>query len=769
PTLYGNGVGIVNRNNAVYLKLSTSYVNVYVENQIAIVKTTQTFSNTLNYSADVQYAFPMPEGASGTNLRWKINGEWFNAIIAPSGNDSSGGGGGTNDPNPNPNLTSYLGATPIYFSIPQQVLADSVLTVELTYVQLLNYSFGKVIFDYPNDYSLIQAALVIWQELDFTLASERTIDSIKSVNHPTALVTNNGDTATVNFQLAEAPAYSNYKVIYSLSLDELGLFSFSTFLSDSASIADTIHGGYFTFIVEPEPTAQIIPKRFTLIIDRSGSMLGTKMVQAKNAATFIVNNLNEGDKFNIVDFSTQVTSFRATHVDFTPANKAAALTYISTIQATNLTNISGAFSTAVPQYANTNDSTANIIIFFTDGVATTGITSTSGILSHVQSLVTQIPGIINIHCFGVGSDVDVPLLSQLAQQNYGLAEFLGDDELETRITSFYLKIRNPVLINTQMSFSPNIVFETYPTPLPNLYIGQQLIISGRYNEAAPVDVTFTGSRFGLPVTYNYTMNLADTSIVTYQFLTKVWAKQKIDNLMRLYYTYNPNSQQANQLKVQIILLSIKYGVLSPFTIFTTNVPVELMAFNAILVSNYVEISWQTSTETNNMGFYVERKIGDNEWESIYFVQGAGTSTEVQTYSYRDDLSDLTYKGNIYYRLKQVDFNGDISYSDIISIYFESLQEEFSLSQNYPNPFNPSTRIQYSIPSLPDAQTILVVLKVYDILGNEITTLVNEQQKPGVYEVEFYDKSTGRQLASGVYLYKINCGSFAQTKKFILMK
>src|SRR5690606_36204384 len=115
---------------------------------------------------------------------------------------------------------------------------------------------------------------------------------------------------------------------------------------------------------EPDPNnTNIIKKVFTLIIDRSGSMMGTKMEQAKNAANFIVQNLNAGDKFNIIDFDDVITSFSPTHVEFNTTTMNQALAYISTIYARGLTNISGAFDVAVPQFSAANDSTANIIIF----------------------------------------------------------------------------------------------------------------------------------------------------------------------------------------------------------------------------------------------------------------------------------------------------------------------------------------------------------------------------------------------------------------------
>ena len=755
-SLFSNGVGIVDNSLPLYVQLINSSVAVYVENQISVVTTTQEFFNNIEADTSVHYAFPLPEDASATNLRWKINGIWYDAIIAPTGNDTTGGGGG---PDPDPFLLEYLGPTPLYFTIPQILKADSSLIVELSYVQLLPYSFGNVLFNYPNRYTLIQSEPLMEQGLDFVLVSERTIDSIRCPSHPSAFITNNGDTAGVLINLTQAIADSNYNIIYSLNLNELGLFSFSTFLDDSASIADTISGGYFVFIVEPEPSAEVINKVFTLIVDRSGSMSGTKIIQAKSAAQFIVQHLNQGDKFNIVDFASDVASFSPTHVNYTPENETAAIAYISGFVASGSTNISGAFDTALPQFGTSNDSTANIIIFLTDGLPTTGITNTQELLDFIENLVNQLEATIMINAFGIGNNVNVQLLSLLAANNNGLAEFLGDDELESRITEFYLKIRNPVLLNTQMSFTPNVLYDIYPDPMPNLYIGQQMLAAGRYDEAPPVSLTFSGTRFGQPVEYNYDLNLVDTSIINYQFIPKVWAKKKIENLLVIYYSLDPNSSQAIEIKNQIIWLSIKYGVLSPFTTFIW-IPVELVSFSAVLTGNIVELVWETASETNNLGFEIERKLGNADWITIAYVPGNGTTAENKRYTYSDDLSDLNYTGKIYYRLKQFDFDGSFEYSEIVEIFFDLMPDEYSLLQNYPNPFNPTTTIKYSIP-----EDALVELKIFDVLGKEVFVLKNEIQKTGSYSIVF----DGSNLASGIYFYRIQAGDFIDTKKFILLK
>ena len=297
-------------------------------------------------------------------------------------------------------------------------------------------------------------------------------------------------------------------------------------------------------------------------------MGGNKIVQARNAASFIVSNLNQGDKFNIVDFSSDVSAFQPAHVDFNPTNASQAQGYISGILASGSTNISGAFSVAIPQFAVTNDSTANIIVFFTDGEATSGITNTQGILDHVQDLVNASETEIMVFPFGIGAGANEQLLSQLASQNDGTAFFLGNDELEASITQFYLLIRNPVLLNTEMSFSLSGISQAYPSPLPNLYVGQQMIVAGRYVNPGTVDVNLIGEAFGQPVSYSYPLELTNEPVSSYQFLPKIWAKKKIENLLVQYYILGPGSPAADEIRAEIVTISLNYGVITPFTSFT---------------------------------------------------------------------------------------------------------------------------------------------------------------------------------------------------------
>jgi hypothetical protein len=262
--------------------------------------------------------------------------------------------------------------------------------------------------------------------------------------------------------------------------------------------------------------------------------------------------------------------------------------------------------------------------------------------------------------------------------------------------------------------------------------------------------------------------------------------------------YNSTLSSSDRNTVEQYLAG-RYGITSGA------LPVELTSFTANYVDGKVLLNWQTATEVNNYGFQVERKkakVESEPWEKIGFVHGNGNSNSPKNYSFIDNLvlaNNLALDPNnaaLQYRLKQMDFDGRFEYSNIVEVNVEA-PKQFALEQNYPNPFNPTTTIKFSIPTVETlhpanagqvAASLQIIaqkkstvetghpantgqaaapvqLKIYDILGREVATLVNEQKAPGNYEVKF-DAS---RLASGIYFYKLSAGSFSLTKKMNIIK
>jgi len=222
--------------------------------------------------------------------------------------------------------------------------------------------------------------------------------------------------------------------------------------------------------------------------------------------------------------------------------------------------------------------------------------------------------------------------------------------------------------------------------------------------------------------------------------------------------------------IQFIEQQVGYFVCSDGSIYKTInggiIPVELINFSATFTEDQkILITWATATETNNSGFEIQKqtRVLSNNWKTIGFIEGQGNSTINSEYEYLDNNVELFDK--IFYRLKMIDFDGTFEYSDIIEVEVGS-PLEFSLGQNYPNPFNPSTSIRFTLGSRQ-----FVSLKVYDILGNEIETLVQEEKPAGKYEIEFNTQGTkvNNSLSSGIYFYTLQAGNFIQTRKMLLLK
>ncbi|HLP17332.1 MAG TPA: T9SS type A sorting domain-containing protein [Bacteroidota bacterium] len=190
-------------------------------------------------------------------------------------------------------------------------------------------------------------------------------------------------------------------------------------------------------------------------------------------------------------------------------------------------------------------------------------------------------------------------------------------------------------------------------------------------------------------------------------------------------------------------------------------PVELVSFTGRNARNIVELTWKTATENSNMGFDIERRAGQADWAKIGFVKGHGTSNLPATYTYPDKDP---IAGTVHYRLKQIDASGNFMYHDAIDVVVAP-PSAFALMQNSPNPFNPTTMIRYQVPT-----SSYVRITVYDLLGKEIASLVDEQQQPGIYTAVWNGRDArGSGVSSGVYMYRLSAGAYSEIRKMNLMK
>ncbi len=267
-----------------------------------------------------------------------------------------------------------------------------------------------------------------------------------------------------------------------------------------------------------------------------------------------------------------------------------------------------------------------------------------------------------------------------------------------------------------------------------------------------LDAIFSATVTPTPASGSLTLSFEPSNVLS-TFPGSVQLKVKATNFVTNgTYTINvegkgPNGIPVHRRSVQLIVSNV--------------VPVELASFRASVGKDKIDLTWTTATETNNRGFEIERmysnKVTSGSWEKVAFVEGNGTKTSISTYSYSD--KEINEPGMYSYRLKQVDFDGTFEYSNAIQAEI-LVPNKYNLAQNFPNPFNPSTKISYSIPKAGD-----VNINIYSVVGELVTTLVNEKQEAGAYQLEF-DASS---LTSGVYFYTLTSGEFTKTNKMILMK
>jgi Secretion system C-terminal sorting domain len=272
-------------------------------------------------------------------------------------------------------------------------------------------------------------------------------------------------------------------------------------------------------------------------------------------------------------------------------------------------------------------------------------------------------------------------------------------------------------------------------------------------------------------TTTYSYNTTYLLVLKYEFVGDATGS---DDVVKLYIDPNPanpepavpdleNSDSNTDETIGSFALrqgsqayDVQFDGLRISKIWEEVLPVELTSLSANVSNNNVNLNWTTKTEINNSGFEVQRKTANSNWEDISFVRGYGTSSETHKYTYTDENLNT---GKYFYRLKQVDLNGSYKYSDVVSATVNQ-PFKFDLAQNYPNPFNPSTTIKFSIPKASN-----VTLRVYNLLGQEVQTLINGFKQAGNYEIKF----NARELTTGMYLYKLEAGAFSSVRKMILMK
>ncbi|MBB6048660.1 VIT and vWA domain-containing protein [Armatimonas rosea] len=366
--------------------------------------------------------------------------------------------------------------------------------------------------------------------------------------------------------LVEHPELALYISPKDTSAVALSLLAYNAALPQVASIGGGLHqSGYFLMVASPNlpKTAlkDLPPRRVVLMMDRSGSMQGKKLEQARSALKFAVGKLRPQDSFNLLTFSDAVTRFAPEPVLATPDNLKRAAAFIDDMVADGGTNINDALTEGLKQFPERG--TGNRLLFFTDGLPTVGVRDHATIL---RNAVTAAQSRARCFVFGVGYDVDVPFLDQVGSKLKGDADYVHPDEdIELKTSQFVAKTSTAVLENLKLQLAGIKSGELYPRPdeLPDLFEGGQLVLVGRYTGEGTARVQLTGDVLGKPQTFTLETKLAAVSTEA-SFLPRLWASRKIGYLLDEIRDEKDPARH-KELEDQIIALSKEFGVLTPYT------------------------------------------------------------------------------------------------------------------------------------------------------------------------------------------------------------
>ena len=518
-----------------------------------------------------RYLCGLPSAAAVTGLRIWTAGQWTD--FAPAVLDPADAGWMESLPDGvQSDLRELLGPAWVAIGLDGLVQTGDSFTVELRTVEWLPASFGGVGLEASLENPLFEN----WYfgpldslQFDLRIDSPQGLDELVLVDGPPGAVVESGPWGgSVVWTLRDSVPHGRFQVEYQLAQEGMGLVALSTRLPDSL-VADGGSPGFLLFAAQPDPAQQTeaIDKAFTLMIDRSTSMVGAKLQQAKSAASTIVSLLEDGELFGLVDFADSARCFQQGLVAISDSVRSAALEYIDDLRVSGHTNMGAAFERALPFYAQADSGQANLLVFLTDGLPSAGITDPDALRAHVDSLFGALGAPVHLNCFGIGPDVDRQLLTTLADVHGGVADFLEDDDVEEGLLRFYRRVRYPVLLDPWIEFAPAALEQVTPVALPDLHIGQQLVVCGRYDQAGPLLIELGGRAFDAELSYLFETTLAEAALPDRAFLPKIWAAKTIERMLVEWELAGPGSPEADEIQDRIVELSLQWGVLSPFTGF----------------------------------------------------------------------------------------------------------------------------------------------------------------------------------------------------------
>jgi len=564
---HGQGLLVDRRPN---VPISRSYdvrnvtLDARVRDQVAEVQVSQTFHNPGSFQIDAEYLFPLPEDGAVQNFVLLVDGKELPGRLMPK-DEARRIYEEIVRTKRDPALLEYMGRG-LYRTSVFPIPPGAERRVTMRYTQVCKRDRDVVEFGYPFGTQKFTAKPI--QKLSLRLQLESR-DAIKSVYSPTddARITRVGDhEASVTFDKTDTVPTADFRLIYTLSEGTLG----ASVLSYRPDGSDD---GYFLLLASPQVKAvdeKRQPKTVIFVLDRSGSMTGKKIEQARNALKFVLGNLREDDTFNIVVYDDRVETFRPELQRYSPETRKDAERFVDNVREGGSTNIDDALRTSLNMVKD--DSRPSYLLFLTDGLPTAGELKETAIAEHCRAAN---PNHTRLFAFGLGYDVNARLLDRLSGGNGGTSEYVKPDEdIESHVARFYSKLTSPVLADVRIEMSGTDLNRTYPRSIPDLFDGGQLVVAGRYRESGTTTVRVSGKVGGERRTFEFPAELASSGRGgSHAFVEKLWATRRVGDLIDQIDLHGQNKELVDEL----VSLSTKYGILTPYTSFLADERVPLHA------------------------------------------------------------------------------------------------------------------------------------------------------------------------------------------------
>lgn len=532
--------------------LSVKYhrVEVNILGQVAKTTIDQVFINHHSRDIEGDYIFPLPENASISEFSMyigdkKITGEILDRDQARRVYED------IVRRMKDPALLEYVGRK-LFRARVYPIPAQGEKRIKLSYTEILKSESRLVRYLYPLNTEKFSALPLEDVSVSVNIQTQIPITNVYSPSHKVSIRKIEKNHTKVGYEGKNIKPEKDFILYYSLSEDDIGL----SFINWGDR-----EDNYFLFMASPSfvsSKAKVINKNIIFVLDSSGSMSGKKIIQAKEAARFVINHLDPGDMFSMIDFDDGVDFFSQKMVEATQENREKALLFVDNIEDSGGTNINEALSEGLGMI--TQGERPSYILFLTDGLPTVGVTDVAAIVKNINSANDRKS---RIFAFGVGYDVNTELLDRISSGNRGTSVYVSEnDNLEVVISQFYEKISSPLLSDIVVKFSGIETKDVYPRILPDLFKGSQLLMIGKYKGTKSVSIELTGKVENKTKQFEL-KNHGLTKDDSYNFLPRLWATRRIGFLLE---EIRLNAAQ-EELIEEIRRLGIKFGIVTPYTSF----------------------------------------------------------------------------------------------------------------------------------------------------------------------------------------------------------